>query len=221
MEDNPFEDDLAPVPDQKTLILVNTFVVHTAGLLNRFSTLCERKLEAVDRSIKRVDIQLKLLESKLRSVEGIEHVRASSSAPPPSTSASTSEAAPVQTPSTEPALASLPQVAPASTPPPAPPGTEPASPPPPAAPPPITPGDEVGPRVTGETAETANEGLSTAPLVAEAAVEYVKMKDHPDYARFFRMERMGVPTQAVKNRMALEDIDSAILDNPDAPAYPT
>jgi hypothetical protein len=28
---------------------VNTFVIHTAGLLNRFSSLCERKLEAVDR----------------------------------------------------------------------------------------------------------------------------------------------------------------------------
>ena len=44
---------------------VNTFVIHTTGLLNRFAALAERKLETIDKNISRVDIQLKLLESKL------------------------------------------------------------------------------------------------------------------------------------------------------------
>jgi len=44
---------------------VNTFVIHTTGLLNRFAALAERKLEIIDKNISRVDIQLKLLESKL------------------------------------------------------------------------------------------------------------------------------------------------------------
>eukprot|EP00854_Cymbomonas_tetramitiformis_P021364 gene21364-25678_t len=48
-EELKFEESLAPVPDQKTLVLVNTFIIQTAGLLNRFSALCERKLEAVNR----------------------------------------------------------------------------------------------------------------------------------------------------------------------------
>jgi hypothetical protein len=50
---------------------VNTFVIHTTGLLNRFAALAERKLETIDKNIARVDIQLKLLESKLSSVDGI------------------------------------------------------------------------------------------------------------------------------------------------------
>jgi len=35
---------LPPVPDQKTLVLVNTFVAQTVDLLNRLSATCERKL---------------------------------------------------------------------------------------------------------------------------------------------------------------------------------
>jgi hypothetical protein len=56
---------------------------------------------------------------------------------------------------------------------------------------------------------------------AEAEAEEaagLKVKDDDRYARFFRMERMGVPNQAVKNRMALEGLDPSYLDTPDAPA---
>ena len=45
-----------------------------------------------------------------------------------------------------------------------------------------------------------------------------QIKDHEDFAKFFRMERMGVPNQAVKNRMALESLDPDMLDDPNAPA---
>ena len=50
--------------------------------------------------------------------------------------------------------------------------------------------------------------------------EGLKVKDHEEYGRFFRMERMGVPNQAVKNRMAMEGLDPSFLDTPDAPAPP-
>ena len=46
----------------------------------------------------------------------------------------------------------------------------------------------------------------------------VQIKDHEDFTKFFRMERMGVPVQAVKNRMALEGIEPSLLDDPNAPA---
>ena len=44
---------------------VNTFVIHTAGLLNRFSVLCERKLEAVDRCVSPFHVNVNL------SLEGV------------------------------------------------------------------------------------------------------------------------------------------------------
>lgn len=41
--------DRHPVPEQKTLVLVNTFVAQTVQLLNRLSTACERKLAEAQR----------------------------------------------------------------------------------------------------------------------------------------------------------------------------
>ena len=46
---------------------------------------------------------------------------------------------------------------------------------------------------------------------------FAQVKDHPDYARFFKMLAVGVPAQAVRNKMALEGISPDLLDTPDAP----
>ena len=48
-----------------------------------------------------------------------------------------------------------------------------------------------------------------------------KIRDDPRYSLYFKMVRMGVPAQAVKNKMALEGFSPAeahLLDDPDAPA---
>mmetsp|Transcript_19781 Transcript_19781/g.37740 ORF Transcript_19781/g.37740 Transcript_19781/m.37740 type:complete len:206 (+) Transcript_19781:276-893(+) len=188
-----FEASLPAVPDQKTLVLINTFIVQTTGMINRFSALCERKLESVDRSIKRVDIQLQLLESKLSSVDGLDVRPAphpAPAAPPPAGGAPAIAASDVATSSNGP---------PAH---PSGPAQDNGAPPLPPPPPPLE--------------------LGTTPAEAQPPVEevadYVKVKDHEDFAKFFRMERMGVPAQAVKNRMALEGIDPEILNDPNAPA---
>ena len=44
-----------------------------------------------------------------------------------------------------------------------------------------------------------------------------QVKEHPDYARFFKMLAVGVPAQAVRNKMALEGFSPDLLDTPDAP----
>jgi diaphanous 1 len=44
-----------------------------------------------------------------------------------------------------------------------------------------------------------------------------QVRDHPDYARFFKMVAVGVPAQAVRNKMALEGLRAELLDTPDAP----
>ena len=38
------------------------------------------------------------------------------------------------------------------------------------------------------------------------------------FSKYFRMVKMGVPLQAVKNKMKAEGLDGDVLDNPDAPA---
>ncbi|BBN01600.1 WASH complex subunit CCDC53 [Marchantia polymorpha subsp. ruderalis] len=69
MDDDP---NALSVANQRTLFLVNTFVIHTVRLLNNFSVICEDKLADVHRRILRADATLYLLEAKLRSVDGLE-----------------------------------------------------------------------------------------------------------------------------------------------------
>ena len=37
------------------------------------------------------------------------------------------------------------------------------------------------------------------------------------FTKYFKMLKMGVPMQAVKNKMKAEGLDDSVLDNPDAP----
>ncbi|RZC60437.1 hypothetical protein C5167_022202 [Papaver somniferum] len=62
------EESIISASDQRTLYLVNIFIVQTARFLNRFSFLCEDKLSTVHRRILRLDASLTLLETQLRSI---------------------------------------------------------------------------------------------------------------------------------------------------------
>ena len=44
------------------------------------------------------------------------------------------------------------------------------------------------------------------------------MSEDERFAKYFKMLKMGVPLQAVKNKMKGEGFDDSVLDNPDAPA---
>ena len=46
------------------------------------------------------------------------------------------------------------------------------------------------------------------------------MAEDERYSKYFKMLKMGVPLQAVKNKMAVEGLDGNVLDNPDTPAAP-
>ena len=43
------------------------------------------------------------------------------------------------------------------------------------------------------------------------------MSEDERFVKYFKMLKMGVPLQAVKNKMKGEGLDDSILDNPDAP----
>lgn len=102
--------------NQKRLIaFLNHFVSHTAGFLNRFSCVCEEKLEKLSHRMQQLEITMNLLDAKISSIPGLENVTAPSGA---SSGAQTTE----------------PAGAPPAPPPPgapAPPAAESAAPPPP------------------------------------------------------------------------------------------
>jgi hypothetical protein len=54
--------------------------------------------------------------------------------------------------------------------------------------------------------------VQDAPPAAAAEVEKVAVSQHPKYAKFFKMLKVGLPKDAVKNKMTQEGFDPAILD---------
>ena len=46
------------------------------------------------------------------------------------------------------------------------------------------------------------------------------MAEDERYSKYFKMLKMGVPLQAVKNKMAVEGLDGNVLDTPDTTAAP-
>jgi len=64
----PALSNIQPIPIKKTLMVVNSFVVSTTDFVNKFSVLCERKLNKISQSIQRLEIILNILEAKLDSI---------------------------------------------------------------------------------------------------------------------------------------------------------
>lgn len=65
-----------PVHYEKTVSMVNTFVLSTVQFVNKFALLAEQKLDEVTKRIQRIDISLAILEAKLNSIQGLEDITA-------------------------------------------------------------------------------------------------------------------------------------------------
>ncbi|XP_060595148.1 WASH complex subunit 3-like [Ruditapes philippinarum] len=89
--------------NQKRMVaFLNHFVSHTAGFLNRFSCVCEEKLEHLSHRMQQLEITMSLLEAKISSIPGLENVTAASSStsgPTPTTSDGAGATAPPPAPS--------------------------------------------------------------------------------------------------------------------------
>jgi len=62
----------------------------------------------------------------------------------------------------------------------------------------------------------SNNDIVQAAQVENNTPSGPKASEHPVYAKFFKMVRVGVHPQAVRLKMQSEGCDPAILDNPDA-----
>ena len=57
--------------------------------------------------------------------------------------------------------------------------------------------------------------LAVPPLPPPNLLVGITYRNHPDYMKFFKMLSVGIPAQAVKNKMELVGVDPNILDTPD------
>eukprot|EP00037_Helgoeca_nana_P031557 m.404762 g.404762 ORF g.404762 m.404762 type:complete len:139 (-) comp28422_c0_seq1:23-439(-) len=61
-----------PIQHKRTVAFLNHFITHTASFLNRFSTVCEEKLESIAFRLQRLEITASILEAKLDSIANVE-----------------------------------------------------------------------------------------------------------------------------------------------------
>lgn len=146
-------DTCSPVPLRKTLVLFNQFVTSTAQFLNKFSTMCDAKLQKVASDLSRLEASMYLLEAKINSIPDIAHAEGTK------------------------VKADIPDV----------------------------PDVEAAPK----------EGAH-APAQATSGGDGPKVKDDPDYARYFKLLKLGMPSDQVKLKMESEGFVGALLDTPDA-----
>ncbi|CAH1800206.1 unnamed protein product [Owenia fusiformis] len=62
------------INQKRTLAFLNHFITHTVRFLNRFSCVCEDKLEHLTVRIQRLETTMSVLEAKLSSIPGLENV---------------------------------------------------------------------------------------------------------------------------------------------------
>ncbi|KAL4109004.1 hypothetical protein PRIC1_000711 [Phytophthora ramorum] len=64
--------------------------------------------------------------------------------------------------------------------------------------------------------DTPDALMSSVNAPAPAAKVAVKVKDDPNYAKFFKLLSMGAPAESVKSRMQMAGLKPELLDTPDA-----
>jgi WASH complex subunit CCDC53 len=84
---------IEPINQKRMLAFLNHFLSHTVAFLNRFSVVCEEKLENLTIRIQRLESTLSILEAKLSSIPGLDDVTATAvHVTQPSTATSVSQA---------------------------------------------------------------------------------------------------------------------------------
>ena len=56
------------INQKRTLAFLNHFITHTVRFMNRFSCVCEEKLEALAIRLQRLETSMNILEAKVRHV---------------------------------------------------------------------------------------------------------------------------------------------------------
>jgi WASH complex subunit CCDC53 len=87
----------------------------------------------------------------------------------------------------------------------------------PAAAPPISSSTSIPPAAAvPDTAPVPQDNVPPAAAVVDQEQSgKIAAKDHPDYARFFKLIRLGVPPPVVAAKISAEGLDPSVLDDPE------
>jgi len=184
--------ELAPIPLRKTLVVINNYIGRTTQFLNHFHSFCEEKLQNLSRSLFKVETMLALLESKLNSVE---ELGPASGGGVSTTTAAAASSTTTKNSGTTGSTSTQQQPSSSSS------------------------------SSHHQPSSTTTTTTVTTPVTRESLPEpeqpkepVLLNKDVPAFAPFFKMVKMGVPLQAVKNKMEnLHGLDGSVLDYPNQP----
>eukprot|EP01033_Poteriospumella_lacustris_P013558 gene13558-9707_t len=175
---------IKPVPAAKTLALINNFIANTTVFFNNFTEVIEDKISTLSNKITDVEILLAVLEAKLNSIPGLDHIEA---AKPPPAATSTPAA---------------PQAAPSSS------SSSTAS-----APTPSTPAPAPAQAPAPTTDNSSSSSTETAAAAPEEPPKAPSLADDPDYAPFFRLLKVGVPLFVVQAKASAAGLDPSAFEN--------
>jgi len=201
--------DVDQISARRLLCFLNHFSAHTVDFLNTFATSCEQRLAEVNCRIQKTEATLSVLEAKLSSIPGLEHVSAplSSSAPSATSSApSATSSAPSHYGTKPDHSASMPVTAVTAS-----------SLDSPLTLPELPRSDEL----VSSSADCHLSPPMTSPGLevigpATSASGCVRAADHPAYAKYFRMLHLGVPLMAVNLKCRTENpgLNETVLETP-------
>ena len=148
---------------QKRLIaFINHFLTNSVEHLNKFSCVCEEKLSNMSTKIQRLETVINILETKIKSIPGLENINSTVPVNSEETGQTTSE-----------------------------------------------------PECVNEKTEPKPETSQTeANVTISSESDSILISNHPIYKQYFKMQAVGIPDMAVKQKMSMAGLDSSLLDDP-------
>ncbi|VDD90732.1 unnamed protein product [Enterobius vermicularis] len=184
-------DQVPPLDIKRVIAFVNHFVMRDVQLINSFAVNAERRVLEIENRIKKLTVELQLLEAKLDSIPSIQEAGTSkdtrSGEPVFSKTSETVGSGSVADPSLTLQLPSTDVIT-----------------------------DSLSAEKMPEKSEPAAESEESRGKVENQLTKKIKAQDDPRYAKYFKMLRLGVLEAAVKQKMATDGIDPEILNNPNA-----
>eukprot|EP00117_Sycon_ciliatum_P040314 scpid98954/ scgid29645/ WASH complex subunit CCDC53; Coiled-coil domain-containing protein 53 len=213
-----------PVQHKRTLAFINHFAIHTVHFLNRFSSSCEEKLSAVEERIRRMEVTVNILDTKLSSIAGLESVTGEQYQPPACLVAAGSATGAQAGTSSAPSAPSTPatsansktttdgssSVASASK------ASDTAA----RAPASSSTAPQAAPSRDSDSDSDFDDDSSTATGATGAAVSATPISKDPRYMKYFNLIKIGVPVAAFRAKMVAEGLNPDLMEDPDAPAPP-
>lgn len=173
----------------KTLVLINNFIASTSVFFNNFTEVIEDKISKLSNKITDVEILLAVLEAKLNSIPGLDHIEAAKAPAPATSNASSSNPSSSNTSAHSTAASPAPASAPVNA---------------------NTP-QSTESTTAAAAAQPSNE--ASAPAAEEEAPKPPSLADDPDYGPFFRLLKVGVPLFVVQAKAAAAGLDPSAFEN--------